>query len=153
VPAAAFDAPSTCFVAHPLLVAGFAQPPAIVGGAAVLPDDRGRDGLERAPVPQHERFSLVGDADRAHMACRHACRPQSLSRARLHRRPDLVGVVLDPARPGVMLRDLGVALAENIAGLITGANYDRGSAGRAFVQAQDDWDDVRFQTRLRLPVE
>jgi len=52
-----------------------------------------------------------------------------------------------------MLRDLGVALAENIAGLITGANYDRGGAGRAFVQAQDDWDDVRFQTRLRLPVE
>jgi hypothetical protein len=47
--------------------------------------------------------------------------------------PDLIGVVLDPTRPRVVLRDLGVAAAADLARPVIGADDDRRRAGRAFV--------------------
>jgi hypothetical protein len=58
--------------------------------------------------------------------------------------------MLDPPRSGIVLSDLGVALAAN---LTVETDGDRGGARRAFVEAQDDLVDVGFQARFRLPVE
>ena len=61
--------------------------------------------------------------------------PASASRStRAARLPDLLGVVLDPARRGVVLRDLGVGAAEHLA---LGAEDDRGGAGGALVERDD----------------
>ena len=49
------------------LMAGGAELVAGSSRAAVLPDDRWADGLERAAVPEDEGFALVGDADRLHV--------------------------------------------------------------------------------------
>jgi hypothetical protein len=58
--------------------------------------------------------------------------------------------VLDPTGPRVVLRDLAVTLAADLAVETDG---DRGGAGRSLVEAQDDFADVGFQVRFRLPVE
>jgi hypothetical protein len=101
--------------AHAVFMTGLAQSYAIGGGAAVLPNDRASERLQRAPIPHHERLALVGDPDRADIA-RHSARGgERLTRAVLHGRPDLVSVVLDPAGLREMLRDLLVALADYIA--------------------------------------
>jgi hypothetical protein len=51
--------------------------------------------------------------------------------ARLDRGPDLAGVVLDPARPRIVLGDLAVTLATDLA---VEADRDRGRACGAFVE-------------------
>ena len=59
--------------------------------------------------------------------------------------------MLDPAWARVVLRDLLVTLAANLAIV---ADRDRSRAGGPFVEAQDDFADRSgFQVRLRLPVE
>ena len=77
---------------------------AALGGAPVLPDDGGSDGLPRAPIPHHGGFALVGDADRRKVA---GCD------ARLARASVMVAawvdqiwtrVVLHPARMRIRLR-------------------------------------------------
>ena len=120
-----------CHLAHALLMAGLAQPRALVRRAAVLPHDGGRDRLERLAVPEHERLALIGDPDRRHAARADAGLLQSLAGARLDRGPDLVGVVLDPAGPRVELGDLAITLAADRA---VETDRDRGRACRAFVE-------------------
>jgi hypothetical protein len=59
--------------------------------------------------------------------------------------------MLDPARLRIMLRDLAIAVAPNLA---VGPDDDRGGAGGPLVETQDDGCDVAaFQVRFRLPVE
>ena len=48
--------------------------------------------------------------------------------------PDLLGVVLDPARLRVVLGDLGVGAAEHLA---LGAEDEGGGAGGALVEGED----------------
>src|SRR5690242_15356866 len=101
------------------------------GRAPVLPHDGGRDRLQGLAVPQDQRLALVRDPDRAHVAGFRGRRLQRLPGARLHRVPDLVGVVLDPTWARVVLSDLAVTLAED---LTVETDRDRGGSGRAFVE-------------------
>src|SRR5690349_3148105 len=110
-------------------MAGLTQALALVSGPAVLPDDRGRYGFECLAVPQDKRLSLIGDADRRHIRLAGPGRAERRLRARLHSRPDLVRVVLDPSRPRIVLRDLGVTLAPHLA---VEPDGDRRRARRAF---------------------
>ena len=93
------------------------------------------EGLERLAVPCDERLALICDADRPHVRGPRAGRIESVTRGVLHRRPDLERVVLDPRRLWVVLRDLAVALASNLA---IEPDRDRCRPGRAFVQAKHD---------------
>ena len=76
---------------------------AALGGAPVLPDDRRRDRLAGRAVPEQRRLALVRDRDRP------SARRRPPARAVGDARPDLVGVVLDPARAREVLRQLAVA--------------------------------------------
>ena len=114
------------------LMASLAQPRALVGRAAILPDDCGCDRLQSPAVPEHQRLALVGDAYRSHVAWFCVGSFEGAPCARLHGGPDLVGIVLDPTRTRVPLGDLLVALALN---LTVQTNSDCGRAGRALVEA------------------
>ena len=88
------------------------QRPAHIGRAPVLPDDGAVDGLASAPVPDDAGLALVGDADGGDVAGRELGGGKSLSR-RLHRRaPDVLRVVLDPARGRVVLGELALPRSE-----------------------------------------
>jgi hypothetical protein len=56
-------------------------------------------------------------------------------RRALHGGPDFVWVVLDPTGLWVVLGDLAITLPSDLS---VEADRDRGRAGRALVQAQDD---------------
>ena len=73
------------------------QPRADVGGAAVLPDDGVVDRLAGLAIPDDGGLALVGDADRGDVL---ASAPAFFSALRqtATRRPDLLRLVLDPAR-------------------------------------------------------
>ena len=86
------------------LVAFALQFGADVGGAAVLPDDGAVHGLPRRAVPHHRGLALVGDADRGDVLCLQAGLFQRLAADRDRRGPDVLGLVLDPARGREMLR-------------------------------------------------
>src|SRR5437660_1080825 len=98
----------------------------------VLPDDRRRDWLERSAIPHHERLALVGDAHRTDIARACARRIERALCAHLDRRPDLVRVVLHPSRTRVVLGDLLVTLAANLA---IESDGDGSRAGGALVEA------------------
>ena len=87
------------------LVAFALQFGADVGGAAVLPDDGAVHGLPRGAVPHHGGLALVGDADRGDVLCLQAGLFQRLAADRDRRGPDVLGLVLDPARGREMLRE------------------------------------------------
>ena len=78
--------------------------------APVLPDDGRGDGRARRAVPQHGGLALVGDADGGEVARADAGLGERLVHDARLRRPDLAGVVLDPAGlredlPELLLRD------------------------------------------------
>ena len=89
----------------------FAQGVAGSGSAPVLPDDCARERLHRLAIPRHHGFALVGDPDGGdglHVAiCKNT--PDAIERCL----PYFVGIVLDPAGPGEMLRDLGLGGARD----------------------------------------
>jgi hypothetical protein len=73
-------------------------------GTAVLPDDGVVQGQTRAPVPHHGGFSLVGDAQRLHLTGGDAGLGQGFAGRGQLGAPDLLWVVLHPARLWVNLR-------------------------------------------------
>jgi hypothetical protein len=93
-------------------VASFPERGTGVGGAAILPHDRARQRLAAQLVPRHRRFALVGDADRgdpSHIAnLRH-----NVARAGQRALPYLGGVMLDPTRLRIILRDLSLLRGEH----------------------------------------
>src|SRR5690606_6879889 len=84
------------------LVAGLLQPRAIGGGAPVLPDDRRRERASRPLRPEDDRLALVGDADGGDAATALG----QFARAGERCAPDFLGVMLDPAGPGIGLAEL-----------------------------------------------
>ncbi len=86
------------------LVAFVFQLGADVGGAAVLPDDGAMNGLAGGAVPHHRGLALVGDADRGDVLGADAGLLQRLAAGRHRRGPDVLRLVLDPARRRKMLR-------------------------------------------------
>ena len=75
-------------------------------GAPVLPDDGMVNRLAGPAVPEHRGFALVGDAHRPDVPGGQARAGQRLPRRGQLAAPDFHRVVLDPARPGIDLRQL-----------------------------------------------
>src|SRR6202022_583268 len=76
-----------------------------IGGAAVLPDDGAMNRLAGDAVPHHCRFALVGDADRGDVLGADAGFLQRLAAGGDGGGPDVLRLVLDPARRRKMLRE------------------------------------------------
>src|SRR6185436_1358313 len=102
---------------------------------AALPHDRVRDGLAGVLVPEHRRLTLVGDADRLHVARGGARLLQAVLRDLQLARPDGFGVVLDVARLRIDLREL---LLRGRDGRAVVAEQDRAARGRALVEGEDE---------------
>src|SRR5207302_1140076 len=79
---------------------------AAVRRAPVLPDDRRRDGPAGLAVPEDRRLALVRDRDHRRLAA-------GVASSVGDGRPDLVRVVLDPARPREVLRELAITTADD----------------------------------------
>jgi hypothetical protein len=73
---------------------------------AILPDDRRAVRLAGRAIPRQDGLALVGDADGRHV--RQADLVDDLAQRLCGNAPDLGGVVLDPARRGVVLGELPI---------------------------------------------
>ena len=100
---------------------------------AVLPDDGVVNGNAGLSVPHHRGLALVGNADAADLVCAHTRFGQSLlCRSELNP-PDLHGVMLDPARARVHLRQLTLSHRH---GDSASVKQDAAGAGSALVQGK-----------------
>ena len=109
-----------------------AQAVAKRGAAPVLPDDGLVYRRAGGPIPEHRGLALVGDADRIDGAVtgqRHQAPRRGQAVA-----PDVLGVVLDPAGPRVVLRQLDLPLP---GGPARGVEENAAAAGGALVDRQD----------------
>jgi hypothetical protein len=121
-------------LAHACGVARFLEPGAHLRRASVLPHDRLVHRLAAAALPQHRGLALVGDADGGDLAGSQLGQGQGLRERVGDRAPDLLGVVLDPARPGIVLLELAVAAAAQ-AQLVV--EDEHGGAGGALIDGDD----------------
>src|SRR5262249_43587033 len=95
--------------------------------------DGGMDGLAGLALPQHRGLALVGDAERGHVPGRELRLGERVAHARGGVVPDAPGVVLDPARLRIALRQLALSHAKLVA---LGVEHDRPRAGGALVDRQ-----------------
>src|SRR6266511_5681657 len=122
-------------LAYERLVTRGAQLVAAAGRAAVLPDDRPVQRTAGATVPDHGRLTLVRDADRRNREpVGLELRPHLGERLR-GRRPDLLGLVLDPAGLREVLGELAVRPPDGPARVV---DRVRPHAGRAGVDREAD---------------
>ena len=110
------------------------QPIAEVRRAAVLPDDGVVDGTSGLAVPDDRGLALVGDADGGDVPRPQVRAPQRLDGDGDLRRPDLVGIVLDPARLRKDLLELPLPDGDDGAVVI---EDDGARAGRALIEGED----------------
>ena len=97
------------FPVNILFPSALAQRRTVSGRAPVLPDNRARQRLQRVTVPGDHRLALVGDADRGNAF--RAAVAQHPARAIEARLPDFLRIVLHPAGPWKVLRDLRLRAA------------------------------------------
>ena len=83
--------------------------------AAALPDDRRADRLARLAIPEHCRLALIRDADGGDIRRVHAAFANDLLQNRKLGRPDLVGVMFNPAVLRIILRKLPLRHGGHIA--------------------------------------
>jgi hypothetical protein len=102
-------------------------------GAAVLPDDGVVNRLPRGTVPQHGGFALVGDAQCVDVLRSQPGTGQHLSGSGQLCGPDVVRVVLDPARLREDLPKLALRHGHHVAQAI---EHDAARAGGALVQGE-----------------
>ena len=121
-------------LAKQLLPALVLQLGASVGRAPVLPHDRGSERLAAASIPGDDGLALVRDADRGEVGCADARIVDRLLGDGQRHVPDLVRVVLDPARPREVLLELAVGAAGDLA--VAGEDHAVG-AGGALVDCED----------------
>ena len=117
-----------------LLVARRAQLIAAGGGAAVLPHDRAVQGLAARWIPHAHRLALVGHAHREQLALGHAGIGERLPGHGLRQAPELIRVVLHPARPGKVLGELAVGAADRLGTLV---EHQAGRARGSLVDGED----------------
>jgi hypothetical protein len=98
-------------------------------------------GTAGRAVPQCRRLALIGDADRSQIARRDTRILQRALRRFELRAPDIVGIVLDPARLGKVLRKLALVDAADRAAMI---ENDRARTGRPLIERENV-----FQRRQR----
>src|SRR5215831_8326730 len=73
---------------------------------SILPYDGAMYRLAGGAVPQDRRLALVGDAERGDLARLHTRAPARLPQHAERDPPDLLRIVLDPSRPGIVLLEL-----------------------------------------------
>src|SRR6266446_5013800 len=120
---------------HHRLVTLGPQPVADGGGAAALPDDGAMERRAGGAVPDDRRLALVGDADGGEVVSGDARRAQRLPRRALDGRPEVLGIVLHPARPRIVLRDFRVAARAHGA---FGVDDECRRAGRPLVEREHE---------------
>ena len=106
-------------------------PLAYICRTAVLPDDRIMDRVAGRALPQDRRLALIGNAEYRDRAVR---RGHHFTAGRKDAAPDLFGIVFDPSRSRVMLRQLGLGGGARPAGCV---EQDRPGARRALVDRQN----------------
>ena len=116
-------------------VACGAQRVAMRRRSPVLPDDGGRDGRAGGAVPQHRRLALVGDAHGGHVARADAGLGEHFVHHARLRRPDLAGVVLDPAGLWKVLAEFLLRDGAHVARTI---EQEGARAGRALIERKDE---------------
>ena len=115
-------------------VAGFSQPVARPGGAAILPDDRVADRLAGFAIPDDGGLALVGDADGGDVGGGEPGLLECVGGDSGLRGPDFIRVVFDPA-----------GLREELAKLLLGdgddgalvVEDDGARTGRALIESED----------------
>jgi hypothetical protein len=112
--------------AEQLGVPGGCQAVAQSRRASILPDDRPVQRLAAVAIPQHGRFSLIGDADCGDLVRGDAMVAQHGARDGQLRFPDLGGVVLDPSGLRVVLGKL--LLRERRDAAVASEKYGSGTA-------------------------
>jgi hypothetical protein len=75
-----------------------------LGRAPVLPDDGAVDRCSARTLPDDDRLALIGDTERCHPGCASGAATEDLLHRCLRVAPDLLRIVLDPARIAVVLR-------------------------------------------------
>ena len=126
-------------------VAGLAQALAVGNGAAVLPDDGGRQRAARGALPQHGGFTLVGDADGGHLAGGDAGGGEGLAGAVELGLPDLQRVMFHPARGRIGLAEFLLGDGQGVAPFVE----DEGTAAAG---ALVEGEEVRHGACLRQSV-
>ena len=107
---------------------------AALSGTAVLPDDRRPNRMAGRALPEQRRLALVRDPDRFQVGRADARGCERRFGSPLDAEPDLLGVVLDPPRPGKGLGQLAVAAPEHLQLVV---DDEAGGAGRALVDRED----------------
>src|SRR4051794_20259078 len=102
--------------------------------AAVLPDQRPVDRLARPRIPGDDGLALIGDPDRLQLRAGNPGVGDRLSPDPPRHLPDLVRVVLDPARAREKLLELGVGAAADSPLTV---KDEAGRPGRPLVDRED----------------
>ena len=118
-----------------------------IGGAPVLPDDRGRNRRSRRALPEDGRLALIRDPDRAQLRRTDAGGSDGGLGGADDSRPDLLRVVLDPARPREMLAQLHVAAPADVEVVV---DDEAGRSRRPLVDREDHANGLSDQT-VTLP--
>ncbi len=127
---------------HRLMAFGL-QPRAMIGGAAVLPDDRVVNRLAVGAAPHQRRFALVGQAESGDVLRAERARGEDVAHRRPRRLPQVGGIVLDPTGMRINLAKLLLRRSEGRRPLV---EQDRSRRSRPLI---DDENGGRHGFRLR----
>mmetsp|Transcript_23929 Transcript_23929/g.68480 ORF Transcript_23929/g.68480 Transcript_23929/m.68480 type:complete len:356 (-) Transcript_23929:12-1079(-) len=114
---------------EPVLATGVAEILCRLGRAQIQPDQGLAEWLARLRVPGHSGLALVGDADAGHVALLGPRLLQHVPAALQHAGEDLQGVVLAPARMGIVLLELDLVHGHDMPAVVE----EHGSARRRAV--------------------
>ncbi len=104
------------------------------GRAPALPDDGIVQWPACVPIPDHGRFSLIGNAGGCQLAGANACLLQHLPGCAQLCPPYSFGIVLHPARLRIDLRELLLRCVDRMTGVI---KNDGPGTGRTLIQGKD----------------
>src|SRR5262249_17823493 len=121
--------------AHQVLRATSAQRLAMIGGAAVLPDDGPMHGPASAAIPQHGGLALIGDADGRDVAGAGARGATGPAEHGERDAPDLLRVVLDPPGLRKVLRELAIGTARDPAATV---EHEDGRSRGSLIDGDDE---------------
>src|SRR5690606_22283878 len=105
-----------------------------LGRAAVLPDDGAMDRAAGLAVPDERGLARVGDADAGELARVDPRRQQGVANGLERGAPEVLRLVLDPARIREMLLELLLADADRTKAVV---EHDGAGAGGALVDGED----------------
>jgi hypothetical protein len=84
-----------------------------IGGTPVLPYDGSPEWFTGRSVPENARFSLIGDTNGSDIRITSPRFLQNLEQCRALSRPDLIGIMFDPARGWKKLFELSLGYGDS----------------------------------------